>query len=204
MSARTAARSSLKERPKFTFEEFLELTMDQHAEWVEGEIVPMAAVTIEHAQITTFLMTLLNLYVGEHALGQVVFDPFVMRTGPELPGRAPDIMFISNASAPRIRRTHLEGPADLVVEVVSPGSRTRDRVHKLAEYEAGGVPEYWVIDPERQWAAFYLRTAEGRYETQEPADGVIRSDVLRGFWIRRDWIWERPPVAAALAEVEGR
>ena len=204
MSARAAARSSLKERPKFTFEEFLELTMDEHAEWVEGEIVPMAAVTIEHAQITTFLMRLISEFVERHTLGTVVSDPFVMRTGPELPGRAPDIMFISTASASRIRRTYLEGPADLVIEVVSPGSRTRDRVHKLAEYEAGGVPEYWVIDPERQWAAFYLLTAEGRYEAQERPDGTILSEVLPGFWIRREWIWERPTVVAALAEIGRR
>ncbi|HSE46273.1 MAG TPA: Uma2 family endonuclease [Gemmatimonadales bacterium] len=201
MTSRAAVRNAFKPKPTVSFEEFLELTTDQHAEWVEGEILPMAAVSIEHTQITAFLLALIRAYVEEHDLGMVAFDPFVMKTGPDLPARAPDIMFIAKANLGRLRDMYLEGPADLVVEVVSRGSRTRDRVHKFAEYETGGVAEYWVVDPKRRWAAFYLRDAEGRYRAQEPTDGKIQSDVLPRFWIRREWIWERPRVAEALAEI---
>jgi Uma2 family endonuclease len=88
-----------------------------------------------------------------------------------------------------------------VVEVVSKGSRTRDRVHKLAEYEAGGVPDYWVIDPDQRWAAFYALGKDGRYKAQAPADGLIRSTSLPGFWIREQWVWDRPAVSDALAEI---
>lgn len=204
MTSRAAVRSALRTRPIVSFEDFLELTMDQHAEWVEGEIVPMAAVNVEHSQITMFLARLLGDFVERHDLGLMFADPFVMRSGAELPGRAPDLLFVAKAHAGRLRKTYLDGPADLTVEVVSPGSRTRDRVHKLAEYEAGGVPEYWVIDPDRRWAAFYLRDDGGRYQAQDPGDGIIRSDVLPGFWIRRGWVWDRPAVSDALAEIEGR
>jgi Uma2 family endonuclease len=47
-------------------------------------------------------------------------------------------------------------PADLAVEIVPTESRLRDRGQKLAEYEMGGVREYWIIDPERRQAAFYV------------------------------------------------
>jgi Uma2 family endonuclease len=40
---------------------------------------------------------------------------------------------------------HLDGPADLVVEVVSPDSPTRDRQEMLVDYAEAGVPEYWSV-----------------------------------------------------------
>jgi len=43
-------------------------------------------------------------------------------------------------------------PPDVVVEVVSPGTKNRDRDyrHKRIEYAAREIPEYWIIDPEKQ------------------------------------------------------
>ena len=52
----------------------------------------------------------------------------------------------------RLTDSHLSGPADLVVEIVSPDSLGRDRGDKFAEYEAASIPEYWLIDPVRQQA----------------------------------------------------
>lgn len=51
---------------------------------------------------------------------------------------------------------------ELVVEVVSPGSRERDAVEKREEYLAFGVQEYWVIDPERR-QLLALRRYRGRW-----------------------------------------
>ena len=45
-----------------------------------------------------------------------------MKTGPDLPGRAPDILFTSNARIKRLKKSHLDGPADLAVEIISPGA----------------------------------------------------------------------------------
>ena len=36
--------------------------------------------------------------------------------------------------------------AELVVEVVSPDSRTADRVNKPVKYAAAGIPEYWRVE----------------------------------------------------------
>jgi Uma2 family endonuclease len=56
----------------------------------------------------------------------------------------------------------------LVVEVVSNSktdkkSRDRDYVEKRAEYAARGIPEYWIVDPDRQ-AALVLTLSGGVYQ----------------------------------------
>jgi hypothetical protein len=49
------------------------------------------------------------------------------------------------------------------VEIVSPASVHRDRVEKLAEYEQGGAPEYWLVDPDRQQVELRVLGPEGRH-----------------------------------------
>ena len=78
-----------------------------------------------------------------------------MKIGPDLPGREPDILFIAREHLDRFRDTYLDGPADLVVEIISRDSRARDRGDKFYEYEQGGVREYWLLDYLRRQAEFY-------------------------------------------------
>ncbi|MEJ7756097.1 MAG: Uma2 family endonuclease [Nocardioidaceae bacterium] len=53
------------------------------------------------------------------------------------------------------QKTYLDGAADLAIEIISPESIGRDRGEKFVEYEAAGIREYWLIDPERRQAEFY-------------------------------------------------
>lgn len=115
-------------------------------------------------------------------------------------GREPDLLFVANEHANRLRPTYVDGPADLVIEIVSPDSEERDRVTKLAEYEGAGIPEYWLIDPAHQETTFYRLGADGRYSAVPiDADGFYHPAALSGFRLRVAWLWERP--LPALAEV---
>jgi Uma2 family endonuclease len=78
------------------------------------------------------------------------------------------------------------------VEVISPESIGRDRGEKFYEYERGKVPEYWLLDPLTQRAEFYQLNA-GQYR-MVPVDtqGVYRSSVLPGFWLKVSWLWQNP------------
>lgn len=176
------------------YETFLDRPGDsEHVEWVNGKVVPMSPVSREHADVGLFLLSLIKHYVEANDLGAVLFEPFQMKTGPDLPGRAPDILFVAKANLGRLHPLFLEGPGDLVVEIISPGSRAVDRGEKFFEYEQGGVPEYWLIDPQRQQAEFYQRGADGIYRLA-PVDAVGRytSRVLAGLWLEVDWLWQRP------------
>jgi len=119
--------------------------------------------------------------------------PFLMKTGPDLPARIPDILFVAKENLSRLNDNLLDRPADLVIEILSPESRSRDRGEKFYEYEQGGVREYWLVDPERRRAEFYQRDTEGTFRPVLPdADGVYRSVVLTGLYLRVAWLWQKP------------
>ncbi len=194
------------ERPlpagKISYEQFLEwLDEDTWAEWVDGEVELISPVSLQHSDVLAFLMSILRVYVSAKELGIVLTEPFQMKTGADLPGRSPDILFVSAARRGLLRRTYLDGPADLVVEIVSPESEQRDRVHKFAEYERGGVREYWLIDPEKRLAEFYALNEEGKYVLQMGGErGEYRSTVLEGFWMSIEWLWDLPPEMQVVRE----
>jgi Uma2 family endonuclease len=190
---------------KITYEQYLECCQgdeNRHTEWVNGEVVEMPPVSYAHGRMTIFLTTLLNSYVEAKGLGVVMNEPFQMKAGPDLPGRSPDVLFVSKENAPRLKKLQLEGPADLVIEVISPESRVRDRGEKFHEYEQGGVGEYWLIDPERKRAEFYVLGTDRMYRPALPEEGVYHSAAVPGLWLRVDWLWQdpAPPLMQILRE----
>jgi len=190
---------------RLTYEEFLQwCDEDTWAEWVDGEVVVLTSASTHHQMLKKFLVSVLDAYAQQRDLGIVLDAPFQMKTGPELPGREPDVLFIAKENLKRLKETHLEGPADLVVEIVSPESRLRDRGEKFAEYEMGGVKEYWIIDPDEKRADFYVLGSDERYERKKPDEGgIYRSQVLPGFWLKVEWLWQEPlpPVLKVLREL---
>jgi Uma2 family endonuclease len=175
-----------------TYEEFLDLVdEDTLAEWVDGAIVMTSPANLRHQEIGRFLLTTLAGFVSVHNLGRVVDPPFQMK----LPrsGREPDVIYIANAHLDRLTPTYLNGPADLVVEIVSPESTHRDREEKFAENQEAGIPEYWLLDPQIERAEFYRLNAGGHYEPAAlDADGIYRSQIVPGFWVRIAWFWQQP------------
>ncbi len=192
---------------KMTYEEFLDWAdEDTYAEWVDGEIELMSPASVEHQNISGFLAALLRLYAEDFDAGQVLTAPFQMKLPPSIRrGREPDLLFVLTQNTSRLERNYLNGPADLAVEIVSPESMLRDRGAKYAEYEAGGVREYWIIDNLSQRADFFVLDGEGRYQRATPdTDGRYTSAVLPGFWISVGWLWQTPlpPVRQVLKEWE--
>lgn len=176
-----------------SWEEFLEwIDEDTPAEWVDGEIILMSPVNLDHQFLSGFVYELLIRFVRARGLGVVLYAPALMRLMTRPSGREPDLVFVATEHLDRLRDTYIDGPADLVVELVSPDSSTRDRREKLAEYEAAAVPEYWIIDPARREALFYQRQEDGGLRAALAADGIYRSMVLPGFWLRVEWLWQRP------------
>ncbi|HZQ08109.1 MAG TPA: Uma2 family endonuclease [Anaerolineae bacterium] len=189
---------------KISFEDYLQLYDGTHAEWVDGEIEMGSPVSQDHADESGFLESVLRIYVEMRELGKVFTSPYPMRLDPSERGREPDLMFIANENAQRIKKGFVDGPADLVVEIISPESIVRDRGTKFVEYEEGGVREYWLIDTERRLAEFFGLGDDQRYHLLfSGAEGTFRSKVLEGFYLRVEWLWQQPlpKVATVLREM---
>ena len=67
----------------------------------------------------------------------------------------------SYATQSRKRSRGIEGAPDLVVEILSPGTAQKDWTHKRWAYQATGIPEYLIVDPDER-VAVLLRLEEGQ------------------------------------------
>ena len=147
MSQKQDAVAARREPPeeKLTYEEFLAWAdEDTLAEWVDGDVIMVSPASDRHQDLVRFLTALLSIYVKAKDLGVIRPAPFQMKLAN---GREPDVLFIASEHVDRLQETYLDGPADLVIEILLPESAARDRGEKFYEYEAEGVPEYWLIDP---------------------------------------------------------
>lgn len=177
--------------PHISYAEFLDWAdEDTLAEWVEGKIVMTSPASRRHQAVAAFLTALLGGYVEAHGLGSVLPAPFQMKLAQS--GREPDVLFVATVHLARLHSNYLNGPADLVVEIVSPESAGRDRGDKFYEYAAGGVPEYWLLDPQAQWVEFYV-LAGARYRLAYSGQaGVYHAEAVPGFWLEVAWLWQEP------------
>ncbi|BAC91753.1 gll3812 [Gloeobacter violaceus PCC 7421] len=122
--------------------------------------------------------------VGGNALGR----DFAMRLGEN--GFTPDAMFFTGTGLNRLCNYYLNGPAELVIEVLRPGHEHADRVIKRNYYQAAGVPEYWIVDPRSRSVEFWSRR-DGVYLSQFPdRDGLYRPGSVAGLAFRPEPLWQ--------------
>lgn len=185
-----------------TYEQFLEwVDEDTLAEWVDGMIEMSSPASRRHQEITGLLYEVFTTFSQLFDLGAVLQSPFQMKLpGKKGSGREPDLLFVAKTHLSRLEKGLVRGPADLVVEVISPESEWRDRYDKFQEYSAGGVEEYWLIDPEQEQAEFYVLDEQGRYRKQSlDEEGRYYSQTLANFWLKPAWLWRNPlPVSALI------
>ncbi len=135
---------------------------DESGELVAGRLEEEEVPDAVHELAVAWLVRLLGTWLG--ARGFVFGSELKTLTGPTS-GRKPDVsVFLSGRAAPP-RRGPIREPADILVEVVSPSPRDerRDRLEKMAEYAAFGVPYYWIVDPALGSFEIFMRNSDGHY-----------------------------------------
>lgn len=174
-----------------SLEDYMEYYAENFCEWVEGTVIKLSPVHLSHEKLVAFLRVLLAVYFELRPVGTVISQPFVMRL-PAFPKRRrePDLMVVLHSNPGTLTNTFMDGPADLVIEIVSPDSAERDHGEKFIEYEKGGVGEYWIIDPLRTEPRFYRLDERGLYMRQnEDADGNYRTSILPGLVLHVPTLW---------------
>ncbi len=134
--------------PQLSLAEFLALPeAPPRYEFEEGNLILMPQPHSRHQQILTVLLVTLWSYIKAHAIGQIWPEIDVI-----LPGATrvyvPDLVYLQAEHGDRHDEAtgRIHGTPDLVVEILSPSTRLRDRTVKREAYQQAGVPWYWLVD----------------------------------------------------------
>jgi Uma2 family endonuclease len=165
-------------------EEYLGLNGNHLVEFSNGYLEVLPIPTTWHQMLVAYLYGVLLDHVGRRPLGTVLFAALRVRLW-RGKFREPDILFMAKAHVQRIKEEYWDG-ADLVMEVVSGNKedRRRDLVIKRGEYARAGIPEYWIVDPEKE-QIIVLRLAGKKYAVHGKfgKGSVATSCLLPGFTV---------------------
>jgi Uma2 family endonuclease len=188
-----------------TFEEFVRLFgEDDDIELVDGMVVQRVAARDIHEDLQGWLSFVLRGYAEAKGLGIIRGSRTAVKIT-EHRGRLPDIVFVRKENAHIVQEDGIFGTPDLVVEIWSPGDRLSDMLAKEADYKSIGVLEIWFVDQQRRQVRVLRKGKEG-YEEKVKRRGVLKSEVVEGFWVNVEWLFKRPlpNVIDALQKILGR
>ncbi len=163
-----------QKRKQFTVEDWLNLPEGPpFYELEDGRLVEMPSPRAEHQEIVGVLYFTLRQFARERNLGTVVMAVDVaLPTGR---GYIPDLAFIRRERESKLLAPDgkVHGAPDLVVEVISPTTKVRDRVQKMRGYFEAGVEWVWLIDSEDLSVEEFKWTPEGYLRTAAAAFGEV-------------------------------
>ena len=171
-------------RRKLTYEDYVLFPEDgQRHEIIDGEHYVSPAPTPKHQRVSMRLSSRLHVFAEEHRLGEVLPAPTdVLLSRHDI--FQPDILFISNERARIVTEKNIQGAPDLVVEILSAGTRKLDERLKLARYELLGVSEYWIVDPLADRVHVFKSEGESFCKAAELSGGdVLTTPLLPGLEI---------------------
>lgn len=152
---------------------------DRH-ELIDGELFVTPVPIIKHQDCSENIADALRPFIRRQRLGKLYATP----TGVRLASDTlviPDICFVAQHRLDIIGTKTIDGLPDLVVEILSPGTRRRDLALKRHLYERFGVPEYWIVDPDAKTVLVLVLEGDRYRELSLRGNDVIVSRVLPGF-----------------------
>lgn len=146
---------------RFTYEDFLLFPDDgKRHEIIDGEHFVTPSPNTRHQVIVGNLYWALRGFLEQHPLGRAFLAPFdVVLSNYDVV--EPDLLYISRQRLDVLTTKNVRGAPDLVIEIVSEGTRRKDEVIKRRLYERSDVGEYWVVDPELESVKVYQRAEQG-------------------------------------------
>jgi Uma2 family endonuclease len=158
---------------------YQEMTPEQKVEFIDGEVILHSPARNAHLDVTKFILLLVDVFVRRHGLGEVKSEKCLC-TFPRN-DYEPDIVFFGPAKAAALQPGTMQFPVpDLVVEVLSDSTESRDRGVKFEDYAVHGVGEYWIVDVETRVVEQYLPRDGSWHLELKSSSGEIRSRIIEG------------------------
>lgn len=184
-------------------QEFYEQVTDQEkAEFINGEIIIHSPVKKEHSDVSKRLGRLIDVYVDKNDLGFVGIEKVMISLTRN--DYEPDVCFFKKDKASLFKKGQSKFPApDLIIEILSKRTEDRDRGIKFEDYQEHEVAEYWLIDPKEEVVEQY-HLEKGKYMLKLKAKtGEIDSFILKGFTIPIRSIFDKKINLQVLTQILG-
>jgi Uma2 family endonuclease len=191
-------------KPDFSEEDFYRFAdEDSNWEYLDGRLVMHSPASLRHEELFRFLLTLLSGYLGEKGGATVLGSRYPMRLDPQW-SPEPELVVVRDERKHLLTPQRLEGPADLVCEIVSESDPRLDYRDKLPRYRQAGIPEIWIVNP-FDGTVLVERRGKQDYEAEVLTRGRLDSRVVPGFWIDVAWLWQEvlPPPLECLRAILG-
>jgi len=157
-------------------------TEQEKVEFINGEIIVHSPVMKRHNSATVLLSRLMSIYADIHQLGFVGIEKIMITLTRN--DYEPAICFFKKEKSDCFTEKQTLFPApDFVIEILSEGTKKRDRGVKFQDYAAHDIEEYWIIDPDNQTIEQYHLEEEGYELILKSSEGNIKSFVLTDFQI---------------------
>jgi Uma2 family endonuclease len=168
--------SALPAPRPWTYADLVALPHDQlRHELIDGEHVVTPSPNTAHQTISLNLVGLLVPYLRRRGFGRLLYAPFDVKLS-LFTVVVPDLVYFTAERFERVvNEKHATAAPDLVVEILSPGTRRRDKGRKRAVYDREGVQEYWIVDPDARSITALRRPRAGAGLT-----GVITATAAGG------------------------
>jgi Uma2 family endonuclease len=139
-----------QEAPSYTYADFLEWDEHERCELVDGEVFMLAAPSMEHQRVLMELAYRIRDFLNGKPC-KVFPAPFAVRLNPLADNSddtvlEPDIVVVCDPS--KLDKKGCNGAPDLVMAISSGSTARCDKVEKFRRYQAAGVREYWIVDPD--------------------------------------------------------
>ncbi|MGI6551862.1 MAG: Uma2 family endonuclease [Bacillota bacterium] len=137
---------------KFTYQDYLELPEEPgyRFEVLKGMLIKEPSPNVMHQRVSRRLQRVLEDYFWEMDPQAEVFNAPLDVTFGDITVVQPDLFYISGEQKEIVKDTRIDGPPALVVEVMSPSNRRKDRLQKMQVYQEAGVQHYWLVSPEEK------------------------------------------------------
>lgn len=157
----------------FEYEDYAALPNDgRRWELIDGEFEVNPAPSTRHQTVSRRLQFELMRALEEPNIAFVFDAPTDVILSPHDVVQ-PDLAIVRMNREGLISDRGIEGPPDIVVEILSPGTRVLDQRVKKGVYARCGVPEYWLVEPTvghiEQW-----RLGHGEYRLTQHFDRAGR------------------------------
>lgn len=172
---------AIEERESYTYDDYLKLPEGAPYQLIGGKLVMTPSPSPKHQEVSKKLAFMIVSFAEPAGLGQVYYAPLdVCLSDKDI--FQPDIIFVGKEREDIIGKKNIQGAPDIVIEILSPASAYYDLREKFKTYEAGGVKEYWIVDPGIKKIEVY-ESVNMKFRLLCAAEGEehVFSKVLNGF-----------------------